>query len=521
MGLVFVLVLGIFSSGALVAQDATAEVDEKAAQDGPKTSDSAAESKTDSFSQAIAKLKAQLDAQAKQLEAQNKQLEKLQQQYSAELASRQQEIEKQDQLIKDQADQIDTQRQATQSLQQQVDRMAAASEASLSDSEKKLRSRLQTVEESIQASQEAESTQYDINSFPGSIPIPGTSAAMRIGGFVKMNIVESFDPIGSTDRFIVSTIPVPQTSGTTISSLTVSQSRLNLELRDVTKAGPLRAFVEGDFAGPNNTFRLRHAFGQFHDLLIGMTWSTFMDADARPEDLDFEGINGQILVRQPQIRYFPTIAKDWNLLLAMEDPNPEVAGGDGVSRIPDLVLSVRRTWFNKWHVKSALLYRNIEAICNCLDEPTDDVTGWAVSLSGKSAIKWWDQRDSLQFQINYGSGYGRYVNDLGNLNNNDAVFDPMTGKLHAFTVTAFYVALQKWWAESLRTNFNISYVEVDNFDFQPMDAYHKTERYSANVIWSPTPRADLGVELLYGKRQNRDKQSANALQLQLAATYRY
>jgi len=362
--LICILVLGIFSSETLRAQDAasesssdsateaseeaadgdvkTAEVDEKVAEEDetaaadPEPTVSAAEPQTDSLSQAIAKLKAQLDEQTKQLEAQNKQLEGLQQQYTAEIASRQREIERQDKLIKDQATQIDTQRQATQSLQQQVDTMASVEETAMTDAQKKMRSRLQTVEESIQTSQQAESTQYDINSFPGSLPIPGTSAAMRIGGFVKMNIVESFDPIGSPDRFIVSTIPVPQTSGATTSSLTVSQSRLNLELRDVTRGGPLRAFVEGDFAGSDvvsasalNTFRLRHAFGQYKALLIGKTWSTFMDANARPEDLDFEGINGQILVRQPQIRYFPKIAKDWNLLAALDDPSPEIAGGDG------------------------------------------------------------------------------------------------------------------------------------------------------------------------------------------------
>jgi hypothetical protein len=298
----------------------------------------------------------------------------------------------------------------------------------------------------------------------------------------------------------------------------------------VTKAGPLRAFVEGDFAGSdsgngsNSTtdlFRLRHAFGQYNALLIGKTWSTFMDAEARPEDLDFEGINGQILVRQPQIRYFPEFAEDWNLLASLEDPNPQVAGGQGLSRMPDFVISVRRAWFEKWHVKSALLYRRIEATCNCLDNPSDKVAGWALSVSGRAAIKWWDERDSLQFQVNYGSGYGRYVNDLGTLGDSDAVFDPTTGHLHALTVSSFYVALQKWWAESLRSNFNFSFVKVDNFDFQPTDAYKKTERFSGNIIWSPTPRVDVGAELLFGRRQNRDNQSGNATQLQLSATYRY
>jgi len=144
-----------------------------------------------------------------------------------------------------------------------------------------------------------------------------------------------------------------------------------------------------------------------------------------------------------------------------------------------------------------------------------------LSISGRAAIKWWDDRDNVQFQVNYGSGYGRYVNDLGNLNNSDAIFDPTTGKLHALTVSSFYVALQKWWSKSLRSNFNVSAVKVDNFDFQPTGAYKKTQRFSGNIIWSPTPRVDVGAELLYGLRRDRDNQSGNATQLQLSATYRY
>ena len=45
--------------------------------------------------------------------------------------------------------------------------------------------------------------------FPGSIRIPGTNMAGKVGGFVRLGVVNSFEPIGSDDRFIVSTIPVP------------------------------------------------------------------------------------------------------------------------------------------------------------------------------------------------------------------------------------------------------------------------------------------------------------------------
>lgn len=473
-----------------------------------------AESPEDRLNEAIAALRTQLEAQSQQITA-------LQAQYSSEVDARQKEIDGQQKLIKAQAEQMEDQRQAVQSLQQQVDTMASLTEESLTEAQAEVRSRLQTVEQSIQASQKAESTEYDITSFPGSIPVPGSSAAVRVSGFVKMNIVESFDPIGTDDRFIVASIPVPQTGGPSQASMTVSQSRLNLDLRETTDAGHLRAFVEGDFAGTGDTFRLRHAFGQYKSLLIGKTWSAFMDAQAVPEDLDFEGINGQILIRQPQVRYFPTIGTNWNLLFSLEDPNPEITGGTARSQLPDVVLSVRRTWFEAWQAKVALLARSIEGVCNCLNGREDKVTGWGLSVSGELAIAKWNQRDNVVFQVNYGKGYGRYVNDLDNVGGQDAIFNLDTGELTPLPVTATYVAFQHWWSATMRSNFSFGYVDVQNLDFQPPQSYKRTHRWSGNLIWSPTARVDVGAELLYGKRENKDGQKGRATQLQISAKYRY
>ena len=136
-------------------------------------------------------------------------------------------------------------------------------------------------------------------------------------------------------------------------------------------------------------------------------------------------------------------------------------------------------------------------------------------------MKLWDDRDNLMFQFNYGEGYSHYVNDLNSVDVPDAVFDTTTGQLKTLPVISYYVAVQKWWTSNLRSNFNYSYVDVDNEDFQDDAAYHKTRRAIANIIWSPTARVDFGAEFLYGYRENKDSDSANAAQLQLSGTYRY
>lgn len=457
----------------------------------------------------------QLIDQNEQIQAQNKLIGELQAQNDGQIAEQRQRIMEQEHRLEEQ-------RRTMLAMQSRIDQLASTNPNELSDYEIELRQRLETLESSIAASQEAESTQIDTETFPGSVPVPGTNAAVKIGGFVKANLVQNFDSVGSGDRFIAGTIPTdPDSSGDSEASLTVSQSRLNVEMRDRTSAGVMRAFVEGDFAEENDTFRLRHAFGQFRDVLAGKTWSTFTDREAAPEEIDFEGINGKINVRQTQVRYFPKIGKDLNLLVSFEDPAPDVTGGDGISQIPDLVASIRRTWFDRWHVKTGLLLRQIRARWNADPNLRQKETGWGLTISAKTAVPRWDQRDNFIFQVNMGNGYGRYVSDLQTVGGQDAVFNPDTGEMETLKVFATYAAFQKWWRDSLRSTFIASFVDVDNEDFQADDAYDRTERLSANLIWSPTPRIDIGGEFLWGKRFDKDGASGDATQLQISAKYRF
>ena len=144
-----------------------------------------------------------------------------------------------------------------------------------------------------------------------------------------------------------------------------------------------------------------------------------------------------------------------------------------------------------------------------------------MSASGKVRLPRWNERDNLLFQLNWGDGLGRYVNDLDTEGGQDAVFDPETGRLEPLGVFAGYLAYQHWWRGSFRSTFVYSYVAVDNLEFQPDDAYRRTERATVNLLWSPIPNLDLGVELLWGARENKDGQRGTATQFQLATAFRF
>ena len=73
----------------------------------------------------------------------------------------------------------------------------------------------------------------------------------------------------------------------------------------------------------------------------------------------------------------------------------------------------------------------------------------------------------------------------------------------------------------MRSNFTLGAVSVDNPDFVEGDAYEKTIRATSYVMLTPTPRIDLGVEFLWGQRENKDGSNGDAKQIQMGARYRF
>lgn len=395
----------------------------------------------------------------------------------------------------------------------------------------------------------SEATLYDPSNsifdenFPGAWHLPGTTAAMKVGGYVNLALVNSLDPLLVSDRFIVGSIPpdgvdVPGASNGT--QVTASQTRLNLEVREQTRYGQLRAFVEGDFLGSGDTFRLRHAYGQYLWALAGKTWSVFSNVDALPEQVDFEGINGAVLVRQAQLRVFPKLGEEYSLVVSVEDPQTDIQNGTGQKGMGDLVLSVDRLPLGgsrAWNYKVGMILRDLtgEATMEGTEGPpgkssTRSATGWGVTTSGRMSPPLWADTDSILWQVTYGEGIGRYLNDLGAVGGGDAVFDP-DGDLRPLPVFAGFLSYQhEWtgrfrfmstWPGLFRSNVNFSWIDIDNFGFQDDLSYNSTLYTSVNLIYFPTQNARFGLEYLWGQRTNKDGSSGSARQIQLSSRFSF
>ena len=89
-----------------------------------------------------------------------------------------------------------------------------------------------------------------VGEFPGSFRIPGTDAALKIGGQVRVTAVESLDAIGTDDRFVTSSIPVEGSEAAgkgARTTLSATPSRFNFDFRTPTGVGAMRAFIEVGF----------------------------------------------------------------------------------------------------------------------------------------------------------------------------------------------------------------------------------------------------------------------------------
>lgn len=376
--------------------------------------------------------------------------------------------------------------------------------------------------------------------FPGSIHLPGTNLNARVGGFVRLSGVNSLDPIGSDDRFIVGSIPPEGTASAeneARATISAKRSRINLDVRMDSTVGQFRAFIEGDFAGDGGTenYRLRHAYGQYNRLLVGQTWSTLMDLRAIPEEIDFEGLNSQVNVRHPIIRWggLKVLGRDW--AFALEDPNPSLTGGEGVSRFFD---AVSNTSWNKprGHLQLGVVARTLTGKITLEGEDGEQEEGpeqrtfaYGLAFSGSFLTDKKHDRDNIKWQVTAGEGVGSYINDMRSIGGQDGVFDPETGQLDALPALGAYIAYERWWRpdfesswfQSMRSTFVYGYTYVDNFDYQDGGDYKGTRRVSANIMFSPISDLDIGGEILWGLRRNVDSSQGTAWQWQLLAEFRF
>jgi hypothetical protein len=377
-------------------------------------------------------------------------------------------------------------------------------------------------------------------------------------GFVRLDGIYDFRPMGSTDSFVTSSIPVPQERGQN-TVLTPRYTRLGFDTETPISSldWTLKTRIETDFFNGNTSgsfgsfpLRLRFAWADFGPFLIGQAASLFMDYDVFPNVLDYQGPGGMVLMRQPVFSVHFPVADKVRVSLGVEQPYSDIQWfengqwivnpgtgiitaphvGRNVQDMPDFTANVRYMG-DYGHVQVAGILRKL-TFQPGTGEGALDTLGYGINVtatyhlwaalsdtprSGDSATPMSKSRFLGQFAA--GRGIERYIQDTNGLGL-DATFDPVTG-FRAIPSYGWFLAYEQWWAKKLASVFTFGQDALELTDTLPGSTYARAEYVSANLIWLPVDRMGVGIEYLYGFRKNKDGERAENSRLQMGFQYRF
>jgi hypothetical protein len=354
---------------------------------------------------------------------------------------------------------------------------------------------------------------------------PATEEDLRRGyvnfrGRLKVDLNYDFRPIGNEEDFVPASIPIDSQLRGPNMNFNARQSRLFFEGGKLTGLGPIIGHVSADFYGEGSSggdFRVYEAYASIGPLLAGRKWTAFMDLDAIPDTLDFQGPGSLLASRREVMRYGPTLGP-LLVQLSLERPVPDVTLSNADTEatrtpIPDVIVALEYGFAEGRHVRAAGLARWLSYYE--LGGTQDVVVGWGAMLSG--LWTWGRNGSRTSLQVHYGSGSGNYVSDMVGRGLDAVVVAP--GRLETVSALAVYGSIEPHWTEHLASSFAYGYLEVFPLEAQPGTTLKRTHYLSGNVRISPVPSFEFGPELLFGRRVDKDGRGANALRLILSTRF--
>lgn len=353
------------------------------------------------------------------------------------------------------------------------------------------------------------------------INIPGTKTSIGLHGLAEFQIFH--DSVGlNNNRFDTASIPID--GGPSQTKFSVNPTQLAISSTTPATNGRLNTMVSMDFNGELDSPepRLRIAYGEYVSdqlgigLLGGQAYATSLDLRSVPETLDFAMPAGLWQTRQPLFRFTKSMIGDTLIEAALETPeNTTYIEADRLTRWPDL--SIAGTWLTGGsylkHLRISGLVRDLKAEDDFGN--ADSALGWAVGGSTKINLPFLGLRDNFKLNIHYGDGYGTQIKGAPF----EGAFNPVTLSLETIGIFSFYTGFQHFWSDRFRSNLVYGYVDSDNPAFLDDETLESTNYAAANLIWTPFNSVTLGVEYLWGRRENKDGDAGTSNRLLFSSRF--
>ena len=280
---------------------------------------------------------------------------------------------------------------------------------------------------------------------------------------------------------------------------TLAATRLGLDFKTQVAEQEVKGKIEVDFLGGSNfdNLRIRHAYVNYGNWLLGQTWSNFAVPDYMPESIDALALVGGAVKRTPQVRHTTKFSPQTNLVVAAEDPKD----GTVNQRLPALTARLNHQFADNFNI-SARAMGHEKRINN------NEEIAWGVGLGAKYEVVPGTTLKADYYHVKGDSSFVSFTNS--------GVVKQADGSLVQSEFDSITVGLTQQFNEKLRGTLGYGYMTFDenqNYTNALIASTPTTEKESnatrankdlwqawANVFYSPTKPLSFGLEYVYGER---------------------
>jgi hypothetical protein len=352
-----------------------------------------------------------------------------------------------------------------------------------------------------------------------------TDTEYLIGGYLQLDAMAARRRQDGDEQDTVIVSATPFAAAGSERRLGIRQSQINWLSRTPTGAGDFWTRIEVNFFDGDgeakpvvNQFYAKQGEGRLPlSIIVGKTYSTFMDENALPTTLDYNGPSGVTFARQWLLRASVPLGKAWRLEAALEESQADLAASGAPGAVsshaerPDLTARLRAE--GEWgSMQLSALSRSVTVSASAAGTSVERrIAGEGLSFSGSVGVL---EDDAVLWQVVSGKGIGRYYNDpLTALGIEGAGLD----LLRMSGATLYY---EHQWSARWKSVAGASTLWIDDEGAaRPQDALRRLNYYSANLIWRASPVLVFGGEVIYGKASRVGGDTADNTRLQLSMRY--